>query len=119
MNETRFPNELSRLAEDMAGGLLVTLPSEKDFRHPVIDKYIKKYLQGVADVPAEEPIRMLTLVLSMLFGTTTPSYRTELVHGAGSPQARKIMIERQTDMNYKKKLARSLAGIDEREDVTA
>jgi len=29
------------------------------------------------------------------------------------------MIERQTDMNYKKKLARSLAGIDEREDVTA
>lgn len=41
MNETRFPNELSRLAEDMAGGLLVTLPPEKDFRHSVIGKYIE------------------------------------------------------------------------------
>ncbi len=119
MNETRFPNELSRLADDMAGGLLVTRPSEKDFRHPVIDKYIKKYLQGVADVPAEEPIRMLTLVHPMTFGTTASSYRTESMHGAGSPQARRIMIERQTGTNYKKKLARSLAGIDEREDVTA
>ena len=118
-NLTRFPNELSRLAEDVAGGLLVTLPSEKDFRHPVIGKYIEKYLQGVADVSAEERIRMLTLVHSMTFGTTAPSYRTESMHGAGSPQAQKIMIERQTDMNYKKKLARSLAGIDEREDVTA
>jgi len=55
----------------------------------------------------------------MTFGTTAPSYRTESMHGAGSPQAQKIMIERQTDMDYKKKLARSLAGIDEREDVTA
>jgi len=118
-NVTRFPYELCRLAEDIAGGLLVTLPSEADFRHPVIGKYIEKYLQGVADVSAEERIRMLTLVHSMTFGTTAPSYRTESMHGAGSPQAQKIMIERQTDMNYKKKLARSLAGIDEREDVTA
>jgi 4-hydroxybutyryl-CoA dehydratase/vinylacetyl-CoA-Delta-isomerase len=118
-NVTRFPYELCRLAEDIAGGLLVTLPSEADFRHPVIGKYIKKYLKGVADVSAEERIRMLTLVHSMTFGTTAPSYRTESMHGAGSPQAQKIMIERQTDMNYKKKLARTLAGIDEREDVTA
>ncbi len=118
-NVTRFPYELCRLAEDIAGGLLVTLPSEADFRHPVIGKYIEKYLQGVADVSAEERIRMLTLVHSMTFGTTAPSYRAESMHGAGSPQAQKIMIERQTDMNYKKKLARSLAGIYEREDVTA
>lgn len=62
---------------------------------------------------------MLTLVHSMTFGTTAPSYRTESMHGAGSPQARKIMIECQTDMDYKKKPACSLAGIDEREDVTA
>jgi len=118
-NVTRFPYELCRLAEDIAGGLLVTLPSEKDLRHPVLGKYIEKYLKGVADVPAEERIRMLTLIHSMTFGTTAPSYRTESMHGAGSPQAQKIMIERQTDMDYKKKLARSLAGIDEREDVTA
>ena len=96
---------------------MVTLPSERDLRHPVMGKYIKKYLKGVADVPAEDRIRMLTLIHCMSFGLTAPSYRTESMHGAGSPQAQKIMIERQTDMEHKKKLARSLAGIDKREEV--
>jgi len=41
------------------------------------------------------------------------------MHGAGSPQAQRIMIERQTDMEHKKRLARRLAGIDKREDVTS
>jgi len=118
-NVTRFPYELCRLAEDIAGGILVTLPSEKDFRHPVMGKYVDKYLKGVPDVPTEHRIRMLTLIHSMTFGQIAPSYRTESLHGAGSPQAQKIMIERETDMDLKQRLARSLAGIDKRENVTA
>jgi len=118
-NVTRFPYELCRLAEDITGGILVTLPSERDLRHPVVGKYIQKYLRGVADVPTEARMRMVSLIHSMTFGTTAPSYRAESMHGAGSPQAQKIMIERLTDMDYKKRLARRLAGIDAREEVTA
>lgn len=119
LNVTRFPYELCRLAEDIAGGLLVTTPSEKDFRHPVIGKYLQKYLRGIPDVPTETRYRMLTLIHAMTFGLVAPSYRTESMHGAGSPQAQKIMIERETDMELKQKLARSIAGIDERENVLA
>jgi len=119
LNVTRFPYELCRLAEDIAGGLLVTTPSEKDFRHPVIGQYIEKYLKGVAEVPTEARYRMLTLIHAMSFGLVAPSYRTESMHGAGSPQAQKIMIERETDMPYKQKLARNIAGVDKREDVVA
>jgi 4-hydroxybutyryl-CoA dehydratase/vinylacetyl-CoA-Delta-isomerase len=117
LNVTRFPYELCRLAEDIAGGLLVTTPSEKDFRHPVIGKYIDKYLKGVPEVPTEARYRILTLIHAMSFGLVAPSYRTESMHGAGSPQAQKIMIERETDMGLKQKLARSIAGIDERENI--
>jgi len=53
----------------------------------------------------------------MTFGLTAPSYRTESMHGAGSPQAQKIMIERETDMEYKQQLARSISGVDDRENV--
>jgi len=116
-NVTRFPYELCRLAEDIAGGILVTAPSEKDFRHPVIGEYIDKYLKGIPDVPTETRYRMLMLIHAMTKGQISPSYQTESMHGAGSPMAQRIMIERETDMNYKEKLARSLAGIDEREDV--
>ena len=118
-NVTRFPYEITRLAEDIAGGLLVTIPSEKDFRHPVIGKYIDKYLKGVPEIPTEARYRMLTLIHAISFGTLAASYHAESMHGAGSPQAQKIMIERETDMEYKQKLARSIAGIDERENVLA
>jgi len=35
----------------------------------------------------------------------------EALHGAGSPQAQKIMIGRQSNLNQKKSLARKLAKI--------
>jgi len=118
-NVTRFPYELCRLAEDIAGGILVTLPSERDLKHPEIGKYVDKYLKGVPDVPTEHRFRMLTLIHAMTFGLSAPSYRTESMHGAGSPQAQKIMIERETDMAAKQGFACRISGVDEREDVLA
>ena len=115
-NVTRFPYELTRLAEDIAGGILVTTPSEKDFRHPALGKYVDKYLRADPAIPTETRYRMVTLIQAMCFGLTSPSYHTESMHGAGSPQAQKVMIERATDMGLKHSLARSIAGIDKRED---
>jgi 4-hydroxybutyryl-CoA dehydratase/vinylacetyl-CoA-Delta-isomerase len=39
------------------------------------------------------------------------------MHGAGSPQAQRIQIARQMQLEYKKKLAKNLANIDEGEAV--
>ena len=35
-NVTRFPYEIVRLAEDIAGGLVVTMPSQKDFHSDTV-----------------------------------------------------------------------------------
>ncbi len=117
LNVTRFPYELCRIAEDIAGGLMVTAPSEADFRHPTLGKYVEKYLKGVPEVATEARLRMLSLINSMNYGLAAPSYHGESMHGAGSPQAQKIMIERETDMELKQKLARRIAGIDKREEI--
>ena len=112
-NVTRFPYEIARLAEDIAGGLLVTAPSEKDFKHPEIGKLIDKYLKGVDNVPTENRLRILRLIENLTLGTHAVGYRTESMHGAGSPQAQRIMISRQGNLEHKKKLARIIAGIEE------
>lgn len=112
-NVTRFPYEIARLAEDIAGGLMVTMPSEKDFRHPFLGPYIDKYLKGVENVPTEHRLRILRLIENLTLGTAAVGYRTESMHGAGSPQAQRIMISRQANLEHKKKLARIIAGIDE------
>jgi len=114
-NVTRYPYEIARLAEDIAGGLMVTMPSEKDFRHPEIGSYIEKYLKGVAGVPTEHRMRMLRLVENITLGCAAVGYRTESMHGAGSPQAQRIMIARQANLDHKKKLARIISGIDPEE----
>ena len=112
-NVTRFPYEIVRLAEDIAGGLMVTAPSEKDLRDPVLGEYIKKYLQGVNGVSIENRLRILRLIENLSLGTAAVGYRTESMHGAGSPQAQRIMIARQGNINGKKELAKAIAKIEE------
>jgi len=110
-NVTRFPYEIARLAEDIAGGSLVTMPSEKDLRHPEIGKWVEKYFRGVASAPTEDRCRILRLIENITLGTAAVGYRTESMHGAGSPQAQRIMISRQGNLEQKKKLAKAIAGI--------
>jgi 4-hydroxybutyryl-CoA dehydratase/vinylacetyl-CoA-Delta-isomerase len=110
-NVTRFPYEIARLAEDIAGGLMVTMPSEKDFKHPVIGPICEKYFKGRADVPTLDRMRVLRLIENMTLGTAAVGYRTESLHGAGSPQAQRVMIWRQGNLEHKKELAKEIAGI--------
>jgi 4-hydroxybutyryl-CoA dehydratase/vinylacetyl-CoA-Delta-isomerase len=110
-NVTRFPYEIARLAEDIAGGAMVTMASEKDLRHPEIGKLVEKYFKGIASVPTENRCRILRLVENITLGTAAVGYRTESMHGAGSPQAQRIMISRQGNLEQKKKLAKEIAGI--------
>ena len=58
---TKMPYEIGRLAQDLAGGLVATLPSEKDLNHPEIGILLKKYLRGKADVKTEDRMRILRL----------------------------------------------------------
>ena len=112
-NVTRFPYEIVRLAEDIAGGIMVTAPSEADLRDPKLGPIVDKYLRGVASVSTENRLRILRLIENLALGTAAVGYRTESMHGAGSPQAQRIMISRQSNMAMKKELAKTIAHIEE------
>lgn len=110
-NVTRFPYEISRLAQDLAGGLMVTLPSQADFEHAVAGPILQKYLKGRNNVPVEHRARMLRLIENMTLGRNAVGYLTESLHGAGSPQAQRIQILRGMEVERKKGYAKDLAGI--------
>ena len=109
LNVTRNVYEIARLAHDITGGILATMPSEFDLHHTEIGKWVDKYMKGVSDIPAETRIRLVRLIDAMTCGTAL----SEAMHGAGSPQAQKIMIERRGNLERKKKLAEKLAKIGE------
>jgi 4-hydroxybutyryl-CoA dehydratase/vinylacetyl-CoA-Delta-isomerase len=108
---TKMPYELARLAQDLAGGLVVTLPSQQDLEHDDLGPLLEKYLQGREGVSTEARVRILRLIENMTLGRNAVGYLTESMHGAGSPQAQRIQIARQAQLEFKKHLARVLAGI--------
>lgn len=115
-NVTRFPYEIARIAQDLAGGLIVTMPSEKDFENPEIGELVKKYV-STGTVPPEHRQRMLRLIENLTMGCAAVGYLTESMHGAGSPQAQRIMIARLVDLEHRKELAEKLCGIKENPDI--
>jgi 4-hydroxybutyryl-CoA dehydratase/vinylacetyl-CoA-Delta-isomerase len=101
LNVTRFPFELARLATDIAGGLLGTMPSAKDMDDPVAGPYIKKYLAAVQGVDVVDRMKVLRLIENIVAGAGAVAYLIESVHGAGSPMAQRIMIGRQGEIEGK------------------
>jgi len=47
----------------------------------------------------------------MCLGCGAVSYLTESMHGAGSPQAQRIMLSRMLDIEAHKKMVKQIAGI--------
>ncbi|MDA8938569.1 MAG: 4-hydroxyphenylacetate 3-hydroxylase family protein [Flavobacteriales bacterium] len=109
---TKLPFQISQIAQDLGGGNVSTLPSEKDLNHPEIGVLLKKYLKGNKKYSSEDRIRVLRLIENMTMGRNAVGYLTESVHGAGSPQAQRIQIGRMMQLEYKKRLAKVLAGIN-------
>ena len=118
-NVTRFPYEIVRLAEDVAGGLMVTMPSQKDFdaetvvgkNGETIGDFCNKFFVGNGSCSTEDRMRVMRFLENICLGSAAVGYRTESMHGAGSPQAQRVMIARQGDLQGKKELAKRISGI--------
>jgi len=121
LNVTRLPYDIVHLAEEIAGGIMVTMPSEQDFRSKMvvgrsgetIGDIVNKYLAGSPLATTENRMRVLRFLENICLGASAVGYRTESLHGAGSPQAQRIMIARQGNIESKKQLAKDIAGIKE------
>ncbi|MBM4330625.1 MAG: 4-hydroxybutyryl-CoA dehydratase [Deltaproteobacteria bacterium] len=109
IHEGRDMAECIRLLIDIAGGYVADLPSDRDFANPEVGGLLKKYMQGAAGVPVESRVRMLRLVekLAMESADTISD-----LHGGGSPQAHRLTILRESNLNARKNCAKRLAGIE-------
>jgi 4-hydroxybutyryl-CoA dehydratase/vinylacetyl-CoA-Delta-isomerase len=111
-NVTRFHFEVARLAVDLAGGFIATLPSEHDLHSEDVGHLVEKYFTGVSGVPVQDRIKIGRLIEAMTGGTAM----VESMHGAGSPQAQRVMILREGKLEEKINLAKTLIGLSSKDD---
>ncbi len=110
-NVTRFPYEIGRLAEDIAGGIICTLPSEADFKSEEIGPLLSKYLSTCEGISPNDRYKLLRFIENLTMGVASVSYRTESMHGAGSPMTQRIMISRQANLEEKKDFVKRILDI--------
>lgn len=102
-------HDVIRIIEDLAGGLLVTAPTYKDFQNPETHDDIEKYIVANKNISAENRLRMFNLIRRI----TSADLETICLHGEGSPMAERMTIymEAQEVLKNCKKLVEEMAQV--------
>jgi 4-hydroxybutyryl-CoA dehydratase/vinylacetyl-CoA-Delta-isomerase len=100
--------EVMKAAADIAGGLLITMPSEKELGNPKTSELLRKYLKGRPDIATEDRMRMF----KFLSNYVASPHAAQAWTGGGAPYHLRMALYQGTDLEEKKKLAESLAFID-------
>jgi 4-hydroxybutyryl-CoA dehydratase/vinylacetyl-CoA-Delta-isomerase len=102
-------HQATKFLQDIAGGIVATCPSSKDFLNPEIHDLLDKYLGGRDGVPTEYRLRVAKLIRDL-----TSSYEDVLtVHAEGSLAAQKLSIYVLTDFERYKAAAKRAARIQD------
>ncbi|MFH1090419.1 MAG: 4-hydroxyphenylacetate 3-hydroxylase N-terminal domain-containing protein [Pseudomonadota bacterium] len=102
-------HQATKYLQDIAGGIVATCPSAKDFLNPDIHDLLDKYLGGRAGVPTEHRLRLIKLIRDL-----TSSYEDVLtIHAEGSLEAQKLSVYVLADFERYKAAAKRVARIDD------
>ena len=100
-------HQATRYIQDIAGGIVATAPSAKDFFNPETRGMIDKYLSGKLGVPTENRLRVTKLIRDL-----TSCYEDVLtIHAEGSPAAQRLSIYALADFDRYKAAAKRAARI--------
>jgi len=104
-----LPYETKRLAQDIAGGIAETgcVPSCRDLNDPRYGNLLKKYL--TANCSGENRAKIARLIEWLTIGSGVPG----CMHGGGSPDGARLVINASTDIAHDIELAKRLARISE------
>ena len=110
IHEGKEMAEATRLMIDVCGGFIADMPSDRDFDNPEIGALVKKYMKGANGVSVENRIKMFRLAEKLALESADT---ISDIHGGGSPEAHRVTIFRESDVDSKKKAVKRLAGIEE------
>lgn len=104
-----LPYETKRLTQEIAGGIAETgcLPSYKDMNDQKYGELLKKYLK--ANCSGETRAKIARLIEWLTIGAGVP----RCMHGGGSPDGARLMINSNTDIKKYIDLAKRLIDIKE------
>jgi 4-hydroxybutyryl-CoA dehydratase/vinylacetyl-CoA-Delta-isomerase len=95
---------------DLAGGLVLTLPSEADLRNEASGRYIRKYLATKPNVDVETRMRVYNLIRDLTADAYGGWHLVVALQAGGGLSAQRTMMNRIYDMAGAKAAALAAAG---------
>ncbi|HSH42713.1 MAG TPA: 4-hydroxyphenylacetate 3-hydroxylase N-terminal domain-containing protein, partial [Arenicellales bacterium] len=100
--------DMHRVANNVSGGLVATLPVPEDDHNPVSGVDMSELLGGRPDIPYDKRARIARFMEDLTVSSTAGWYSTISVHGGGSPEAMKREIFRRYPIPERKRLVERL-----------
>jgi len=99
-----------QLLHDIAGGLIVTMPTEADYKNPTIKAWMDEFLCGSSRYTTQERLRALHLAREIAATNFTGYFMGWAVNASGSPMAAEVMVRSEYDLKKRMDIARNWAG---------
>jgi len=106
-----------RAVQDLAGGLVVTGPSEEDWQASEVRTMMEPFLGGRAGVAPEHRLRAINLIRDLTASDLSGYLEVLAIHAEGSLEAQKMAVLADYDLEQYMHMAMSLAGIDQEATV--
>ncbi len=107
-------HEIIKLVQDIAGGIITTMPTYLDWQNEELHKSLEHYLGGSSRYTTEERLRMIALTHHLVASEDSAHMEVVTMHGEGSMEAQRMMIQVESPLKEYRNLALSAAGIQPR-----
>ena len=104
-------HEIMKLIQDIAGGIITTMPTYLDWQNPDIHDYLEHYLGASAKYTTEERMRLIQMTHDLVASSESAHMEVTTVHAEGSMEAQRMMILAESPLKQYRDLALYAAGI--------
>jgi 4-hydroxybutyryl-CoA dehydratase/vinylacetyl-CoA-Delta-isomerase len=104
-------HEFVRNIQDIAGGLLVTQPTYKDWNHPELKPHLERYFGGAEPFDAAERLKLFSMLRHLVASDFSGWHEVCTIHAEGSLASQKMMLLAEAPMETYKARAREIVGL--------
>jgi len=106
----RFIEFLGTLQE-IAGGIVTTMPGETEFKNEETRKYLEKYFRARRGIPAEDRMRLLYLIQDLTASRFGGYLMASAICAGGTPETNRVEVARSYNLKEKMDNIRELCNI--------
>lgn len=106
----RFVEFLGMLQE-IAGGVVTTMPGEAEYLNEATRPYIEKYFRGKKGIPTEDRLKLLYLIQDMTASRFGGYLLASAICAGGTPETNRVDVQRSYDLREKIRNVKAICNI--------